>query len=69
MQIKIEVIPWKATEGQFGVSVKRGEHLAEAYLVGTRLEAEREAKRLRSTIIVLPGPKERRPRGQPRLGR
>jgi hypothetical protein len=62
MQIKVEVIPWEADAGQFGVSVQYGAAEAEVYLVGTRIEAEREAKRLRSSVIIFPGPKERRPR-------
>ncbi len=62
MQIKVEVIPWGATTGQFGVSVQRGAVEAETYLVGSRLEAEREAKRLTASVIIFPGPKERRPR-------
>jgi predicted glycosyltransferase len=62
MQIKVEVIPWETGAEQFGISVQYGTGEAELYLVGTRLEAEREAKRLRSTVIIFPGPKDRRPK-------
>jgi hypothetical protein len=62
MQIRVEVIPWEADSGQFGISVQYGAAEAETYYVGTRLEAEREAKRLRSTVIIFPGPKDRRPK-------
>jgi hypothetical protein len=62
MQIKVEVIPWEVEAGQFGVSLQYDAAEAKVYFVGTRLEAEREAKRLRSSVIIFPGPKDRRPK-------
>jgi hypothetical protein len=48
MTVKIEVTPWKTKAGQFGVSIDNGTK-AEAYFVGSRREAEREARRRRKT--------------------
>ncbi len=62
MHIKVEVIPWGAATGQIGVSVQRGTVEVETHLVGSRLEAEREANRLTASVIIFPGPKERRAR-------
>jgi hypothetical protein len=42
--VKIEVIPWEAKAGQFGIAIAR-DGRAEAYFVGSRSEAEREARR------------------------
>jgi hypothetical protein len=53
MTIKVEVIAWEAKAGQFGVSVQHGAAEAETYFVGTRIEAEGEAKRLQTSAIVL----------------
>ena len=46
MTVKVEVIPWESKAGQFGVAIQR-DGKAEAYFVGTRSEAEREARRKR----------------------
>jgi len=46
--VEIEVIPWEAKAGQFGVAIQRDEK-AEAYFVGSRSEAEREARRKRES--------------------
>ena len=46
MTIKVEVIPWQSKAGQFGVVVQR-DAKAEADFVGSRTEAEREARRKR----------------------
>jgi hypothetical protein len=62
MQVKVDVVAWESEAGQFGVSVQYGAGKTEVYFVGTQLEAEREAKRLRSTVIIFPGPKDRRPK-------
>jgi hypothetical protein len=43
MTVKIAVIPWEAHAGQFGVMVER-EAKSEAYFVGCRDDAEKEAK-------------------------
>jgi hypothetical protein len=43
MSVRIEVIPWEEA-GQFGVAIWRDE-MTEAYFVGSRSEAEREAQR------------------------
>jgi hypothetical protein len=42
MKVGINVIPWAAKAGQFGVAVWRDEK-AETSFVGSRLEAKREA--------------------------
>jgi hypothetical protein len=47
MTVKIEVIPWETEAGQFGVMVERGAK-SEAYFVGSRTEAEKEAKNRRN---------------------
>lgn len=44
MKVKIEVIPWETKAGQFGVAIER-DGKAEAYFVGSRSEAEQEARR------------------------
>jgi hypothetical protein len=62
MQVKVDVVAWESEAGQFGVSVQYGAGEAKVYFVGTQLEAEREAKRLRSSVIIFPGPNERRRR-------
>ena len=46
MTVRVEVIPWEAKAGQFGVAIAR-DGRAEAYFVGSRSEAEREARRRR----------------------
>jgi hypothetical protein len=46
MTVKVEVIPWESKAGQFGVAIQR-DAKAEAYFVGSRTEAEREAQRKR----------------------
>lgn len=46
MTVKVEVIPWKSKAGQYGVVIQR-DAKAEAYFVGSRTEAEREARRKR----------------------
>jgi hypothetical protein len=46
--VRIEVIPWQKKAGQFGVAIAR-DGRAEAYFVGSRREAEREARRKRET--------------------
>jgi hypothetical protein len=47
MTVKIAVIPWEAHAGQFGVMVER-EAKSEAYFVGCRDDAEKEAKNRRN---------------------
>ena len=42
--VRIEVIPWETKAGQFGVAIWRDE-MTDAYFVGSRSEAEREASR------------------------
>ncbi len=44
MKVKIEVIPWETKAGQFGVAIER-DGKAKAYFVGSRSEAEQEARR------------------------
>jgi hypothetical protein len=51
MTVKIEVIPWETEAGQFGVMVERGAK-SEAYFVGSRTEAEREAQRKREMEVA-----------------
>jgi hypothetical protein len=48
--VKIEVIPWEAKAGQFGRAIAR-DGRAEAYFVGSRSEAEREARRRRARAV------------------
>ena len=47
MSVRIEVIPWETKAGQYGVAILRDE-ITEAYFVGSRTEAEREAQRRRN---------------------
>jgi hypothetical protein len=48
--VRVEVIPWEAKAGQFGIAIAR-DGRAEAYFVGSQSEAEREARRRRARVV------------------